>query len=332
MQIIRVYILTIRRMYCIIYIYGDKIVKYERLRANMKTSLRILGKAAFFLILLIGMIILANYPLLILKPFGFNLEQAGLQEISSTVISYFYKLIHGSMGTYKQGLDVWVLIKTHTGSTLIMLSISLLIAILFGVVFGYFLSKKQKPRTSTLKLILIIILMSVPTLIVILGAQQFFLLLKNAGLSRIPVAGYATWRHRILPVFCAALLPGVYLARLFAGASDRVYETEYIRTAISKGAGGARVFFVHVLKNAFAQVCESIHSILPLLLVNMLIAEYLFYCPGLLLVMVNNYYNPDVVVGVSIVVALIYTLYSLVFTWIGRRLNHRMGISRKGIM
>lgn len=297
----------------------------------MKTSLRILGKAAFFVVLLIGLIILANYPLLILKPFGFDLEQAGLREVFSTVVLYLHKLVHGSMGTYKKGLDVWVLIKSHTGSTLIMLTISLLIAMLFGGVFGYFLSKKQKHHTSTLKLTLIITLMSVPTLIVILGAQQFFLLLKNAGLSNLPVAGYATWRHRVLPVFCAALLPGVYLARLFANASDRVYETEYIRTAVSRGAGRSRVFFVHVLKNVFAEVCESIHSILPLLLVNMLIAEYLFYCPGLLLAMVENYHNPDVVVGISIVIALIYTVYSLVFTWIGRRLNHRMGIRRKGL-
>jgi|GEM_PF-3687788 len=297
----------------------------------MKTSLRLLGKAAFYFVLLIGIIILANYPLLILKPFGFNFEQAGLGDIFATVVSYFDKLIHGSMGTYRRGLDVWVLIKSHTGSTLAMLSISLLIAILFGGVFGYFLSKKQKPRTSVWKLTLIITLMSVPTLIVVLGVQQFFLMLKHAGLSHIPVAGFSTWRHRILPVFCAALLPGVYLARLFANASDRVYETEYIRTAASKGAGRARVFFVHVLKNVLAQVCESIHSILPLLMVNMLIAEYLFYCPGLLLVMVENYDNPDVVVGVSIVIALIYTLYSLVFSWIARRLNHHMGIRRKGI-
>ena len=297
----------------------------------MKTSLRIIGKAAFFAALLIGIIILANYPLLILEPFGFHLQDVSLEQVVTTVTSYIGNLLHGSLGTYKRRLDVWVLIETYTGSTLVMLSLSLLIAILFGGAFGYFLSKKQKPRTSTLKLMLAITLMSVPTLIVIVGVQQFFLMLKHAGLSHLPVAGFTTWRHRILPIFCAALLPGVYLARLFANASDRVYQTEYIRAAVSKGAGRARVFFVHVLKNVFAQVCESIQSILPLLMVNMLIAEYLFYCPGLLLVMVNNYGNPDVVVGVSIVIALIYTAYSLIFNWIGRRLNHHMGIQRKGL-
>ncbi|HBZ57835.1 MAG TPA: peptide ABC transporter permease, partial [Sutterella sp.] len=54
-----------------------------------------------------------------------------------------------------------------------------------------------------------------------------------------------------------------------------------VRTARAKGAGEARVLFVHVLGNAMLPILTSTVSVLPLLFMGSLVMESFFGIPGL---------------------------------------------------
>ena len=126
-----------------------------------------------------------------------------------------------------------------------------------------------------------VLMMSVPSLSIYLGAQWFF----GVHLKWFPIAG---WAPGIILAIHFAALP--ILVSVFGGIGGgvRFYRTvaleeinaDYIRTARSKGVGEADVLLVHVFRNLLIPVVTNTIVALPGLLTGALVLERMFQIPG----------------------------------------------------
>lgn len=154
-------------------------------------------------------------------------------------------------------------------------------------------------------------------------------------LGWLPASGYVPWSRGIWPHLRSMILPSVALGLFLTGALMRfsraaMIETlvqDYIRTARAKGLANRRIVIGHALRNAMIPTVTVLGIQFGALLGGAVIIETVFAFPGvgtMLLTAVNQRDYP-VVMGVTLVVALLYTLSNLVvdlaYTWLNPRIR-----------
>lgn len=154
-------------------------------------------------------------------------------------------------------------------------------------------------------------------------------------LGWLPASGYVPWSRGIWPHLRSMILPSVALGLFLTGALMRfsraaMIETlvqDYIRTARAKGLANRRIVIGHALRNAMIPTVTVLGIQFGALLGGAVIIETVFAFPGvgtMLLTAVNQRDYP-VVMGVTLVVALLYTLSNLAvdlaYTWLNPRIR-----------
>jgi len=161
--------------------------------------------------------------------------------------------------------------------------------------------------------LLAILGMSVPALSIYLAAQWFF----GAYWKIFPVAGWGIGfyavQFAVLPII-VSVLGGI-------GGGTRFYRTvvleeinsDYVRTARSKGVSAQNVLLTHVMRNVMIPVLTNTVTALPGLLMGALILERLFQIPGVGGLLVESVFNNDrsVVMGLTYALAIAYCLMLL---------------------
>lgn len=90
------------------------------------------------------------------------------------------------------------------------------------------------------------------------------------------------WAHHVtLPIICLTYGGLAYISRQMRAGMLEVIRQDYIRTAEAKGAGRARVIFIHALRNGLFPVITLFASLLPFLIGGSVIIEYIFEIPGM---------------------------------------------------
>ncbi|MGF7059357.1 ABC transporter permease [Brassicibacter mesophilus] len=239
------------------------------------------------------------------------------------IVEYYKSLLSGSLGYGEGGIPVSKYISEGFFRSLILLLGAIVISITFGIIKGIFDSRKDNQSSSTFRLVTTIIGLSMPDVFVIILIQAFVVWLYKHGIKFFPVAGYETARHAILPMISLSIIPTMYIARITSFSIDSIYNSEYIRTVVGKGASRARVIWIHVLRNAIVEIMGSFSSVASMLISSLVIVEYFFYYPGLTLTMYNSYLagETDVVIGVALVIGIIYLILDLLFKGLRYSLN-----------
>jgi ABC-type dipeptide/oligopeptide/nickel transport system permease component len=127
------------------------------------------------------------------------------------------------------------------------------------------------------------------------------------------VSGRGGFDHLVLPAVTLGMGMAAVLARMLrATLLDRLND-EYVRTARAKGAGEARVLFLHALRNAALPVVTVLGLQAGALLAGAIITETIFGWPGigrLLLVAIQTRDYP-LVQGCILVIAASYAVVNL---------------------
>lgn len=100
-------------------------------------------------------------------------------------------------------------------------------------------------------------------------------------LRAVPVFGFGSPAHLVLPAVTLALAPASTLARLTRSSVLEILGDDYIRTARAKGLRARRVLFRHALRNAFIPIVTLAGLSLGHLLGGALVVETVFAWPGL---------------------------------------------------
>ncbi len=97
----------------------------------------------------------------------------------------------------------------------------------------------------------------------------------------LPVAGYGTWRHLLLPGFALGAPFAAYIARLTRTGMLEVLGHDYVRTAHAKGLSPRLVLMRHALRGGILPVVSYLGPATAGILTGSLVIERIFAIPGM---------------------------------------------------
>lgn len=161
-----------------------------------------------------------------------------------------------------------------------------LLAIFFaatgGVLWGALTAIYRNQLPDVIIMFLVILGISVPSF-VFAALGQLMLVNINSffGHSIIPVAGWGTIWHMLMPSMVLGLGTMALLTRLMRSSMLEVVNEDYIKTARAKGLSPTRIFFRHQLRNAILPVITVLGPQIAAITTGGFVVELVFAIPGL---------------------------------------------------
>lgn len=215
-----------------------------------------------------------------------NLEaKYGLNKpLSEQYLIYMGNLLQGDLGiSYTQrNREVNDIIREHFPVSATLGILAILFAALGGIIFGALTALTRNRWPDTVIMLLVIISISVPSFVVAAFAQLGLVRTNAAlGVSLLPIAGWGTIGHMLLPALVLGLGTMAYLTRLMRSSMLEIATTDYIRTANAKGLPQSRIFLRHALRNAILPVVTVLGPAIAAITTGGFVVELVFAIPGL---------------------------------------------------
>lgn len=103
----------------------------------------------------------------------------------------------------------------------------------------------------------------------------------SVQLRWLPLSGWETPQHWIMPVIANSLAPMGIIARYTRVALLETMGADFIRTANAKGLHPTRVFSFHISRNALIPIIAVMVPLFPILITGSLFIEQVFLIPGI---------------------------------------------------
>ena len=184
------------------------------------------------------------------------------------------------------------------------------ISIIIGPALGSIAALYQNKFPDYLTMVLAIIGISVPSFV--LGT--LFIQFVASKVSFLPIAGWGTWAHTILPSIALSFMPMASSARMMRSSMLEVLGQDYIKTAKSKGLHNFRVIMGHAVRNAILPIVSQMGTTISGLLTGSFVIEKIFGIPGLGNFFVTSIINRDytLIMGTTIFYSAILILMLLI--------------------
>ena len=229
-------------------------------------------------------------------------------------------LFHGDLGrSYILHKPVVDEISAHLFPTLLLAGAALVLASVFGILFGIIAAVRQNGFAD--RLITLVVLVGISTPSFWLG--MLFIFWFGVRLAWLPVGGMTDLfggggildiaRHLVLPAATLAAVAGAVLVRLTRGAMLDVLRQDYVRTARAKGLSERRVIYGHAFRNALVGIIPVIGLQAGFVLGGAVYIETVFQWPGIGRMLVSAISTRDILLvqGGVLVVASAYVLINL---------------------
>ena len=140
------------------------------------------------------------------------------------------------------------------------------------------------------------------------------MLLFALWLRWLPVAGWGTWRHLVLPSVTLGMFYAAYVARLTRAGMLEVIHQDFIRTARAKGLREAAVVLRHALPGAVLPVVTYLGPASAAVLTGSVVVETIFSIPGVGRYFVSGALNRDytMVLGTVVFYSVLLLAFNLV--------------------
>ena len=194
--------------------------------------------------------------------------------------------------------------------TLSLAVISLVIASVFGIIFGVICAINQNRKVDYIVTLLALVVASLPNF----WFALMLILIFAVKLGVLPATGLDTWKNWILPSVVMGLAPISNLTRTTRSSMLEVIRQDYIRTAKSKGISSNKVIFKHALKNALFPVITVFGFMASLSIGGQMVVETVFTIPGVGSYMMAAIAQKDypVVQGTVLVLSLMVCFINLI--------------------
>ncbi|MGD0117386.1 MAG: ABC transporter permease [Candidatus Binatus sp.] len=155
------------------------------------------------------------------------------------------------------------------------------------------------------------------------------MILFSLDLRWLPLTGRGGLAHLVLPAVTLGTALAAILARMLRQSLIRVRESDYMRTALSKGLSARAALIRHGLKNALTSVVTIIGLQMGGLLSGTLITEMIFSWPGIgrLLITAIGARDYPVVEGCVLTFAMIYVVVNIATDLVYAVVDPRVRIS-----
>lgn len=212
-------------------------------------------------------------------------EQMGLNDpLMIRFGRYLWNMLHGDLGqSYKLKRPVTQLILTAFPNTVKLAISSALVAWIIGIPTGIISAIKKDSLLDRILMGFSLVGISLPVFWAAMLLQYFL----GFKLKLLPISGYSTWRHMVMPAIVLGWASSGSIARLTRSSLLGVMKNDYIRTARAKGLVESAVVIRHGLKNSMIPVVTMMAMQFASLLSGAVITESVFGIGGIGQLMVS---------------------------------------------
>ncbi len=225
-------------------------------------------------------------------------------------------------------------------NTLILMLTAEVVIVVISLFVGIVSAIRQYSRLDNLLTTVSFIMYSVPIFLMAYILMYIFAVkFREWGLPYLPTSGMfdpivgrtfeqVVW-HLVLPVASISLLTIAGYSRYIRSTMLEVINSDYIRTARSKGLPERRTLFVHAFKNASLPLVTLIGLDLPLLIGGAVVTETIFAWPGMGRLFIDHLSRADypVLMGLLMIVSVAVVLFQLITDIIYTLLDPRIRYS-----
>ena len=215
-----------------------------------------------------------------------NLEQKyGLDKpVTEQYFIYLGNMLRGDFGISftQQNRRVNDIIRDHFPVSATLGLLAIFFAATGGVLWGALTAIYRNRMPDIIIMFLVILGISVPSFVfAALGQLMLVNINSMLGYSLIPVAGWGTFAHMLMPSLVLGLGTMAFLTRLMRSSMLEVVNADDIKTARAKGLSPVRIFFRHQLRNAILPVITVLGPSIAAITTGGFVVELVFAIPGL---------------------------------------------------
>lgn len=206
------------------------------------------------------------------------------QPLPQQYLRYLGNMLRGDFGiSYtQQNRSVNDIILKHFPVSALLGVAALTIATLGAVLWGALAAAYRNRWPDVAIMVAVVLGVSVPSFVIAaIGQWGLLQLNQRLGFSVLPVAGWGTPAHVVLPAIILGLGTMAYMTRLMRATLLEVAQADYMKTARAKGLGGRRIFFRHQLRNAVLPVLTVLGPAIAAVTTGGFVVELVFAIPGL---------------------------------------------------
>ncbi len=239
--------------------------------------------------------------------------------------NYWINIFQGNLGVSTQHRDrtvVEILQQTLPKSAAVG-SIALVLALGIGIFVGSWAAVHHNTSIDRGAMLTALLGICLPGFVI----APFLILLFAIKAPLLPVAGWSTPAHIVLPVLCLALPYGAYCSRLMRTSMLESLNQDYVRTARAKGQRESVVVYKHALKVALLPLVSYSGPLAAHILTGSIIIEEIFKIPGLGPFFVNSIFNKDIfmvggcVIVYSVLLISMNVIVDILYTVLDRRVK-----------
>ena len=240
----------------------------------------------------------------------------------SLIVQYgiwFWNMLQGDLGNsiYGSRIPVTQIIVEAIPRTLSLSLLAFVIAMAIALPAGILSATRRNTATDTTVSLFAFLGLSMPDF----WLAIILIIIFAANLQWLPAIGYTPmdeglwqwFRHLILPAIAIGTAFSAIIARMIRSSLLEVLNSDYMRTARSKGLTPRMLMFGHALPNAMIPVITVLGIAFALLISGAVVVENVFAIKGLGRVLIEGILNRDypVVQGAVLVVSAIFVFSNL---------------------
>jgi oligopeptide transport system permease protein len=201
---------------------------------------------------------------------------------------------------------------------------ALALAMIIGIPLGILGALNRNGRIDYVAMSVAILGVSVPA--IVLGPVLVWIL--GVTLKWLPVSGWGTPAHFVMPVIALGFGNSALIARLTRASLLEVLHEDYVRTARAKGLAERNVVVVHAMKNAMIPVVTILGPLFAALVTGTFVVESIFGIPGMGRYFIDSITNRDypVIMGTVLLYAALLVvsnvIVDLTYAWLDPRIRY----------
>ncbi|MBD8942735.1 MAG: ABC transporter permease [Clostridiales bacterium] len=241
-------------------------------------------------------------------------EELGINKpVIVRYVNWLTDFVKGDFGiSYKYKMPVSRLISDKIPVTMYLAVITLIVIVIISIPLGVFMARFGHRKVSKIFDIVNQSVMAVPSFFLgIMITIIFGLVLKWFTPGK-----YVSYRDDfngfimyLIPAAFAVAIPKIaMMVKFLKNSLIREMDSDYVRTAYSKGAGENRVLFCHVLRNGLMPAITLLGMIIAEIMAGSIVVEQVFNLPGLSVILVSSVSTRDYPVVQAIVVYIAFVV------------------------
>lgn len=211
----------------------------------------------------------------------------------SLPVQYWYFMVNGLQGDFGQsikwGRPAMDMLLERFPATLILSVTAMIIGITLAIPVGILSAVRRDTWFDHFGKVVALIGQSMPTFWFGILLILFFALY----IPIFPTSGYGLDSHLVLPSFTLGVYVAASIMRVTRSAMLDALDTDYVRTARSKGVPEWRIILVHALKNAAVPILTITALQAANILRGAVVTETVFSWPGIGKIAIDAVYGRD---------------------------------------